>query len=261
MKCKICKSSSSLAFKEKVLKKYDAEFFQCNGCGYLFSEEPHWLDEAYSGAITYSDTGIIERNIKFSKICTVIIDLYFNHKAKFMDYAGGYGLFTRMMRDIGFDFYWTDLYCENLFAKGFEHDEKVDSKFEIVTAFEVFEHFVDPVVELEKILNFSNNVIFSTELLPQPIPDPKKWWYYSFIHGQHLSFYTYKSLSLLAKRFNLNFYSMGNIHIITDKKLNEFLLKLTKKASLLFLFNVLKFRYKSKTFDDHLLMSKSKSQS
>ncbi len=257
MNCKICNSSAHQAFKEKVLKKYDVEFYQCDKCGFLFSEEPHWLDEAYGSAITYSDTGIILRNIQFSKICSVLISFYFNHKARFLDYAGGYGLFTRMMRDIGFDFYWSDLYCENLFAKGFEHNEKVDSKFEIVTAFEVFEHFVDPVVELEKILNFSNNVIFSTELLPQPIPDPKEWWYYSFIHGQHISFYSYKSLSLLAKRFNLNFYSMGNIHIITDKKLNQFILKLLKKVSLVFLFDVLKFWYKSKTFDDHLLISKS----
>ncbi|MCJ7552618.1 MAG: class I SAM-dependent methyltransferase [Ignavibacteriaceae bacterium] len=261
MNCKICNSSAPLVFKEKVLKKYDVEFYQCDKCGFLFSEEPYWIEEAYGNAITYSDSGIILRNIQFSKICSVTIDLFFNRKDRFLDYAGGYGLFTRMMRDYGFDFYWTDKYCENLFAKGFEHDEKVDSKFEIVTAFEVFEHFVDPVVELEKILSFSNNVIFSTELLSQPIPDPKEWWYYSFIHGQHISFYTYKSLSLLAKRFNLNFYSMGNIHIITDKKLNEFLLKLLKKASLAFLFDVLKFRYKSKTFDDHLLMSKSASQS
>ncbi len=43
----------------------------------------------------------------------------------FLDYAGGYGVFTRLMRDIGFDFYWHDPYTQNLFANGFEKDIKL----------------------------------------------------------------------------------------------------------------------------------------
>lgn len=257
MNCKICGLSTSLAFKEKVLNKYDAAFLKCNNCGFLFAEDPFWLSESYESAITYSDTGIIQRNIQFSKICSVLIDFYFNRKAKFMDYAGGYGLFTRMMRDIGFDFYWTDKYCENLFAKGFEHKNSNVDKYELITAFEVFEHLVDPVQELENILEYGRNIIFSTELLPEPIPDPESWWYYNFVHGQHISFYSRESLLLLGKKFNLNFYSMGGIHIYTEKKLNEAILKLLKKASLVFIFDLLKFRYKSKTFDDHLFIKKN----
>lgn len=252
MKCKICGSNSKLAFKEKILAKYEVCFYKCENCGFLFAENPYWLDEAYKSAITYSDTGIIVRNTQFSKITSVIIDLYFNRKNKFIDYAGGYGLFTRIMRDIGFDFYWTDKYCENLFAKGFENKDISINDFELITAFEVFEHLVDPVVELEKMLKFGRNIIFSTELLPASIPDPKEWWYYNFVHGQHISFYSYESLFLLGKKFNLNFYSMKGIHIYTEKKLNKTILRLLKKVSVLFLFDLMKVRYKSKTFEDHL---------
>lgn len=254
MNCKICNSKSELAFKEKILNMYDVSFYKCKNCGYLFSEEPYWLDEAYKNAITYSDTGIIMRNRQFSKITSVIIDLYFNRQNKFIDYAGGYGLFTRMMRDIGFDFYWTDKYCENLFAKGFENKESGVNLYELLTAFEVFEHLVNPVEELEKMLGYGKNILFSTELLPDPVPDTKSWWYYNFIHGQHISFYSYESLSLLGKKFNLNFYSMKGIHIYTEKKLNESILRFLKKISLVFLFDLLKIRYKSKTFDDHLFI-------
>ena len=256
MNCKICNSQTKIAFREKVLKKYDVNFYSCVNCGFLFSADPYWLDEAYKSAITYSDTGIVVRNTQFSKITSVIIDLYFNRKNKFVDYAGGYGLFTRMMRDIGFDFYWTDKYCENLFAKGFDHTESNTEKYELLTAFEVFEHLVNPVVELEKMLGFGRNIIFSTELLPATIPDPKEWWYYNFIHGQHVSFYSYESLNALAQKFNLNFYSMKGIHIFTEKKLNEGILRILKKVSLVFLFDLLKLRYKSKTFTDHLFMKK-----
>lgn len=256
MKCKICDSHSDLAFKDVLLNKYNVSFFKCTNCGYLFSEEPYWLEEAYTSAITYSDTGIIVRNLQFSKICSVLFDLYFDRRGKFIDYAGGYGLFTRMMRDIGFEYYWTDKYCENLFAKGFEHVDNANTKYQAITAFEVFEHLTDPVYEVERMLGLGRNIVFSTELLPERIPDPGQWWYYNFIHGQHISFYTKKSLSILGQKFGLNFYSMKGIHLFTEKKMNETVLRILKKASLLFLFDLLKIRYKSKTFEDHLFIKK-----
>lgn len=252
MNCRICNSDTKIAFREKVLSRHNADYYHCKDCGYLFTEEPYWLNEAYESAINISDTGIIYRNLQFSKICSVIIDLYFNRHDKFLDYAGGYGLFTRMMRDIGFDFYWIDKYSENLLARGFEYDENKKDNLELVTAFEVFEHFINPVKELEQIFKYGENIIFSTELLPDPLPKPDEWWYYGFTHGQHVSFYSKKSLMILGRKFGLNFYSMKGIHIFTKKKLNEKILQVVKKASILFLFNLLKIRYKSKTFEDHL---------
>lgn len=257
MNCRICSSDTKIAFREEVLNKHNVVYFQCNHCGYLFTEEPYWLNEAYESAINISDTGIIFRNTQFSKICSVIIDLYFNRNGKFLDYAGGYGLFTRMMRDIGFDFYWIDKYSENLLARGFEYDENQKDNLEVVTAFEVFEHFVDPVKEFENILHYGKNIIFSTELLPNPIPKPADWWYYGFTHGQHVSFYSKKSLMILGKKYGLNFYSMKGIHFFTEKKLNGRVLRLLKKASLVFLFDLLKLRYKSRTFEDHLYIKKN----
>lgn len=252
MNCRICNSDTKIAFRETVLSKHNVIYYHCNNCGYLFTEEPYWLNEAYESAINISDTGIIYRNIQFSKICSVIIDLYFNRHNKFLDYAGGYGLFTRMMRDIGFDFYWIDKYSENLLARGFEYDENKKDNLELVTAFEVFEHFIDPVNELGYIFKYGKNIIFSTELLPDPLPKPGEWWYYGFTHGQHISFYSKKSLMILGQKYGLNFYSMKGLHLFTEKKLNETVLKIMKKGSLLFLFDILKIRYKSKTFEDHL---------
>lgn len=257
MNCRICSADTKIAFREEVLNKHNVVYFQCNNCGYLFTEEPYWLNEAYESAINISDTGIIFRNTQFSKICSVIIDLYFNRNGKFLDYAGGYGLFTRIMRDIGFDFYWIDKYSQNLLARGFEYDENKKDNLEVVTAFEVFEHFVDPVKELEQIFKYGKNIIFSTELLPDPLPKPDEWWYYGFTHGQHVSFYSKKSLMILGRKYGLNFYSMKGIHIFTQEKLNEKILQVVKKASLLFLFNLLKIRYKSKTFEDHLYIKKN----
>jgi len=252
MICKICKSNTKQIFTSKILKKYDVKYFKCDNCGYLFTEEPFWLEEAYSRSINLSDTGLLDRNIYFSKVLSVFIFFYFDRNGFFLDYAGGYGVFTRLMRDIGFDFYWHDPYTQNLFANGFELDLKSNSRFELLTAFEVFEHLINPKEELEKMLEFSDTIIFSTELMPQEVPDRKDWWYYGFNHGQHISFYTKKTLDTLASQFKLNYYNVNGIHILTKRKFNTTLLMLMKKLRNFGLYQIVKKLVKSKTFSDHL---------
>lgn len=252
MICKICNSKAHQVFTAKILKKYDVKYFKCSNCGYLFAEEPYWLEEAYSRSINLSDTGLLDRNIYFSKVLSVLIYFCFNKNGSFLDYAGGYGVFTRLMRDIGFDFYWHDPYTQNLFANGFEVDSKSIRRFEILTAFEVFEHLVNPKEELEKMLGFSNTIIFSTELMPQEVPALKDWWYYGFNHGQHISFYSEKTLHTLANQFNLNYYNVSGTHLLTERKFNHTALVLMKKLRNYGLYQIVKKLVKSKTFSDHL---------
>jgi hypothetical protein len=52
-----------------------------------------------------------------------------------VDCAGGYGILTRLLRDIGVDALWSDPFCQNLMALGFEHSNE---PAELVTAFEEF---------------------------------------------------------------------------------------------------------------------------
>jgi len=75
----------------------------------------------------------------------MFIELFLNPSGRFLDYAVGYGMFVRLMRDIGYDFRWYDRYCKNLFARGFDETYPVRGPFEAVTAYEVMEHFVDPL--------------------------------------------------------------------------------------------------------------------
>ena len=121
MTCKICTQQPKQIFKGKILNKYDINYFYCEHCGFLQTEEPYWLEEAYNESINVSDTGYMQRNINLSQKLTILLALFFDKNGKFLDYAGGYGVFVRMMRDIGFDFYWDDKYTTNLFARGFEH--------------------------------------------------------------------------------------------------------------------------------------------
>src|SRR5918996_853624 len=120
MKCKICDSRSpSLFERAMVLGKYEVAYFECNECGFVQTEEPFWLEEAYSVAVGPSDIGLVNRNLINLELARTVIAIFFNRQEKFLDYGGGYGLFVRLMRDKGFDFYLYEPNCENLFAQTF----------------------------------------------------------------------------------------------------------------------------------------------
>ncbi len=259
MICKICQNNAEEIFSHKILFKYDVKYFHCKNCGYLFTEDPYWLEEAYNSAINISDTGLMERNIYFQRLTSVLLFYFFDKNAKFLDYAGGYGIFTRMMRDVGFDFYWDDKFCDNLLARGFEIQHSGVDKFEALTAFEVFEHLVNPIDEVQKMLQQSGSIIFSTQLLPDVVPKPHEWWYYAFDHGQHISIYSKKTLDYLAGKFNMNAYTFGGIHMISAMKINESRVKLFLKLSKIGLFELVKKNMKSLTIPDYnLLKEKTK---
>jgi len=253
MTCKICNQQNKQIFQAKILNKYDIKYFYCEHCGLLQTEEPYWLDEAYSESINVSDTGYMQRNLMLSGKLTILLALFFDKNGKFLDYAGGYGVFVRMMRDIGFDFYWDDKYTTNLFARGFEYQNT--DKYEAVTTFESFEHFANPIGEIESLLQISRNIIFSTELLPNPIPRPEDWWYYGLDHGQHISFYSKKTFEFIAKKYGLNYANLGSLHLLTEKQISNFQFKILK-LSKFGLHKILQKQLKSKTWDDYLSMSK-----
>lgn len=249
MKCKICEKENQYVFSANILNKYDIKYYRCSNCGFLQTEEAYWLEEAYTESINISDTGIMSRNLYLSHIATSIIYCYFDTDKKFLDFAGGYGIFTRLMRDIGFDFYWNDKFSQNLVARGFENNKNED--YELSTSFESFEHFENPISEIEKMLKVSKNILFSTELLPIGIPKPNEWWYYGLEHGQHISFYSLETLEYLANKYNLNLYTNGSsIHLFTEKKLSPLIFKVLLKFNRFGIFTLISKKLKSKTIDD-----------
>ena|SRR3989338_2073298 len=249
MICKICNATSQKIFSSKILNKYDIEYFYCKECGFLQTEEPYWLSESYQSSINMSDTGIIERNISLSRVTATVLYFLFGRNSKYLDFAGGYGILTRLMRDIGFDFYWDDKHTQNLFAKGFEYSENTGN-IKLITCFEGFEHFVKPREEIDRMLNISKNILFSTYLLPTLIPKPNDWWYYGLEHGQHISFYSIKTLVYLAKKYGLNFYSVDGIHVLTERSFSPLFFKVLIKSNKFRLFSFVKRKMVSRTFDD-----------
>lgn len=260
MNCPICSHTMQHVFHAKVLSKYEASYQSCPECGYLKIENPFWLEEAYGEAIARADTGIVTRNIGIA--CKLAGILYFvlklRSKEPCLDVAGGYGLLTRLMRDIGFNFYWSDVYCKNLVAPGFEYSKEPDDCCTI-TAMEVMEHLEDPLpfVEAQLASAGAKNFIFTTQLFEGVPPDPRSWWYYTFETGQHIGFFQRKTLEKMAQKLNMHFVSSGGIHLFSQDPVNATIFRfVTSKFSAPLIAVLVRILNGSKTMSDHQMMLK-----
>lgn len=258
MKCKICDSESKALYKGFILNKYEVQYFNCTRCGFTQTQEPYWLEEAYSDAISVSDTGVMKRNQFLSALSKAILAMVTAKNGKYLDFGGGYGIFTRMMRDNGFDFFWYDKYASNLLARGFEGSVDTTIRYDAVTSFENFEHLLHPLEDIEKMLSLSDTVLFSTILMPKDLPKPTQWWYYCLEHGQHISIFSKKSLEFIADKNGYNFISDGQgLHMFSKNKISSKIFLLAKIIARLGLDKLI-FK-KSKTVDDmHLMIGKMK---
>jgi hypothetical protein len=235
MKSQITGGDTTFLFTKNILNKYEVKYFRCNATGFIQTEEPYWLPEAYSSAITKLDVGLPSRNIILSDRISKLLTTKFDYTRTFLDYAGGYGLFTRLMRDKGFNFYHTDKYCQNLFAEYFDLvDLPAKTNFELVTAFEVLEHLSDPMEDINIMAGYSNNIIFTTELQPKGLKDIRTWSYIAPETGQHISFYNVESLGYIAKHLGYNFYTDGEfLHLFSKQVFDNDVLKPVRENFLL----------------------------
>ena len=218
MNCKICGHESDFWGSDELLNKHNVKYYRCPECGFIQTEAPYWLDEAYSSAIADADIGLLGRNFTLAKQISALLKTTFPTLSSFLDLGGGYGIFTRLMRDSGFRFEWYDKYCENLFAQGFERKHE---HYDLITAFELLEHLADPLEDIGVIMSACDNLICTTELVPEPAPKPGNWWYYSPHTGQHISFYTPKAMQIIAEKFGRHYVRYRNIHIFSGKPLSE----------------------------------------
>ena len=252
--CPICSGPRREIFQARLLNKYNVRYFFCNSCGLLQTEEPYWLEEAYRRAIADADTGLVSRNLDIARKLSSLLYYCFDPQARYVEFAGGYGLLTRLMRDRGFDFRWYDPYCQNIFARGFEWDQlegKISSR--AVTAFEVIEHAPNPVTLISNAMARAqtSTIIFSTFLYEGEPPLPEKWWYYSLASGQHISFFRRQTLIALAGKLGLRLHSNGWFHVMTTERMNDAAFRFCTGKMARLADAYVKLRLPSKTFDDH----------
>ncbi|AYQ56210.1 hypothetical protein THERMOT_2229 [Bathymodiolus thermophilus thioautotrophic gill symbiont] len=194
-------------------------YYLCNQCSFCFAPAMYqWSLDDFSKKI-YNDEYI---NIDPDSLKTRPeenannINQFFLEKKKeirHLDYGGGNGLLSDLLTKQGWDsssydpFVNRDVNIKNL------------KKFDLITAFEVFEHVPDVdnlMLELSTLIKEDGIVLFSTLLSDGNLEKNKRinWWYVSPRNG-HISVFSKNSLAILAKnhQFNTNSFSAG-FHIL-----------------------------------------------
>ncbi|HEY1832723.1 MAG TPA: class I SAM-dependent methyltransferase [Acidimicrobiales bacterium] len=220
--CKVCGGPVTVTHRGILLGRYEVEYFKCSACEFWCTEEPYWLEEAYSNAISTTDTGLVYRNLLLARRLKIILSHLFP-QGPYVDWAGGCGMFVRLMRDSGFDFYWQDRYADNLLARGFEWDQEAGRRSaSLVTAFEVLEHTPDPLAFFHEALSQTDaDALFFTEILhPGAKVDPD-WWYLAPGTGQHISFFSEQTLQKVAEILGMHLRSWGSFHLLTKQPVSQ----------------------------------------
>jgi len=250
IKCRLCEDRSIFKFSEKILNKFNINFYECTKCYSLQTEKPYWLKESYEEWLTKYDTGVYARVEKSSLVTLTICKIFgFNN---LLDIGGGDGLFCRIMRDYYINCFSNDKFSKNIYAREF-----IQPNFEnpdLVTSFEAVEHFSDPNQEFDKIFKLNPKaVLLTTSIYEQ---QGQKWNYLELQTGQHIFFYSKESVKLIGKKYDYNvFFLESGFILMTSKKIkyNDFLIYFFKKIlireKMFFLLRFIKIFFKSKGYE------------
>lgn len=251
--CKLCGEPSYFTHRSLILGKYTAEYYRCANCDFWFVLDPFWLSEAYEESISKLDTGLVDRNIRISTSLRAFINSIYSSDFVGVDWSGGTGLLTRLMRDRGIQYFSTDLYSENVHAKGF--DWKNGDKVSLVSLIEVLEHVEYPLDFLSEILTSCqpSTVIFTQHL--HGGNNSADWWYFMCDTGQHISFYSEKTLEYLGQKLDMRVAKYVDFYFLTSLNIRSkprFLSGYSRVVATK-LFSRFKQR-ESLTWHDHVLM-------
>lgn len=218
-RCRLCGSSIQPVFSRQILCKHPVAYFKCGGCGSLQTEAPYWLDEAYAQKPERFDTGKASRTLtNFFLLRRMFEILGIRPHDRCADFGGGTGLFARLMRDIGYNYYSYDKYGSGEFCDGFGW-ETFDRPVKLVTIFECAEHFADPALEWEAIFATGPDFIIGTTSLYTG--QGVDWTYLSPESGQHIFFYSQDAFAHIAGKHGWFAYLLGGYFLLSKTPLSE----------------------------------------
>jgi SAM-dependent methyltransferase len=186
----------------------------CSQCGFVFSPEMcKWEMSEFELKVYNKDYATVDPDytkerptLNANNLNSIFDGVYksINH----LDYGGGDGLLSRILCAYG----WNSTSWDPFTNKG----ERVFGveKFDLITAYEVFEHAPDAnalMNDLQRLLNEDGLILFSTLITDGNITCNTRitWWYASPRNG-HISLFSAKSLSILATNFGFNFGSFSS---------------------------------------------------
>lgn len=193
----------------------------CDNCGFCFCPEiAAWPPELFAKHIYNDDYALVDPDYKMIRPranTQFVAQLFGKHgkRIRHLDYGGGNGLLAATLKSMG----WKSTSYDPFVNRGTKLADL--GKFDLITAFEVFEHAPDPQELMRSILSAlqpGGVILFSTLLSDNNLSRGRAldWWYASPRNG-HISLYSRNSLALLAQQHYLQLSSRdANVHIMHD---------------------------------------------
>jgi hypothetical protein len=217
-------------------------YSRCSRCGFIFTNHfdlftaDQWNERVYNNEYIEADPDYEELRPRLN---AQFLDLFLSGRKNSvvgLDFGGGNGRTTELLRRRGWRFDSYDPFGASTISADNPHT------YNVASAFEVFEHLVDPVGTTSRILQMMSTdkalIIVGTGVTDGRVDEARRlsWWYAAPRNG-HVSLYSRKSLAELADRFGLNFLSVsGGTHFMARGKLGASVLarflfaKLTLRA-------------------------------
>ena len=202
MNCPICT-------KEDLYQVHNTKrvFYRCTFCGFSFVD-PTFYPDAETQKRRYELHNNSEKQKGYVDFLSDIIDralFYKKNPEKVLDFGSGPNpLAVKLLKERNIDAYTWDIFFAN-------ESFPVQESFDIVLCIEVAEHFIDlqkDFYDLARVLKQNGFAFVHTHISPRTDEDFLCWWYIQDI--THISFYSKKSLEILA--------SMNSLDVISIEK-------------------------------------------
>lgn len=189
-------------------------YARCERCGFTFAPEmSSWTLEDFSEHVYNDDYVKVDPDYISSRPtgnAGHLREMLGEHGTaiRHLDYGGGHGLLSELLRDAG----WNSSSYDPFVDRG--SDLATLGQFDLVTAFEVFEHVPDVralAKTLASLLKSDAAILFTTLVSEGHLAPNKRidWWYASPRNG-HISLFTRDSLYYVADREGLSFSSFSD---------------------------------------------------
>jgi hypothetical protein len=215
--CRLCGGGAKFIFEKLILRCHRVSYFRCSSCGSIQTELPYWLDEAYAVPGVHMDVGSATRTVKNWMAAGTLFDkIGLARDSLIVDFGAATGLFARLLRDVGYNARSYDKYSSAHLTNYFNSEHPEKSAPIIVTAFEVFEHFVDPKQEISALLlNKPDLLIFTTWFCDDQNDD---WVYFVEDTGQHVFLYKQQAVRDFVDNLGYDLVLTSFFHIFVRRE-------------------------------------------
>lgn len=194
----------------------------CSKCGFCFAPElMTWGAEKFKERIYNDEYVLVDPDyisVRPLDRAKYLLSTFGNrmHSVKHLDYGGGNGLLAKLLRQSN----WQSVSYDPFVDKN-ASIEKL-GKFDLITAFEIFEHVPDVrdlMSKLRSLLSPDGLILFSTLLSDGNIrPNQRISWWYASPRNGHISLFSKNSLAVLAQSNGFKFANCSNfMHVFFTK--------------------------------------------